>query len=159
MPSRRILTKSINELSKRWVKLTGDREDLLGMCSISSCALYQAMIVNDMAYDSDYSPELVWGCNDEVGSHCWVSSSGKIYDPTFGQFYKNCPIYIGPSTPLHELFLYRREINSLSDFYTWEEHQTPSQGKINWFLDRLFSNDIITKNRQKYFTFKKEFAH
>jgi hypothetical protein len=158
MYGRRELTKTVHDLSIRWSYISNMRPDLVGICPIASCVLYQAMSIIDRIYHSTYHPHIFWGRSKNNASHCWVESGERVYDPTFIQFAELCPIYIGPITEAHEPFLHDvKEITSLSDFRSWDEWQAPTQKRMNWFLHNLFQRDKnVMKNRNGNFTFNIE---
>lgn len=155
MYGRRDLTKTVHDLSIRWAYISAMREDLVGVCPIASCTLYQAMCIIDENYNMNYNPKVIWGRTKNNASHCWVESGDRVYDPTFLQFADKCPIYIGPISEAHEQFLYDvKEVQSLNNFVSWLDSQRPTQSRINWFLHNIFNKDKkVMKNRKENFTF------
>lgn len=170
MPSRRHLTQIVHALSKEYVRIEKSKncgvnlgDNLCGMCAIASSALFQSFLINDQLFNSKFKPELVFA-RGSAWSHCWVESGGKIYDPTFKQFSPYIKsIHIGDYTDKHKGYTKLSKIRNMGDFFTWDEPQVPTQSKVDWFLERIFttqelrvSNKVQTKifsNKSKYFKF------
>jgi len=168
MPSRRELTQIIHGLAIEYGKANtyGGRpfpEDMCGLCSIASAALFQSFLINDQLHRSKYKPVFIYGTGF-MSSHCWVESDGKVYDPTFKQFGLGHNVYIGNKTVKHEEYAVKTKIvTQIEDLGCWHNDQRPTQERINWFLDRVFLKEdlrlsdkikkTIFSNREKYFSF------
>ena len=96
MASKRELTKKISELALEFAQKESRSLDLCGLCAIASAALYQAMLINNQLFGSNYEPNFIYGkdCYARY-SHCWVECDNKVYDPTWRQFDFRQSYYIG----------------------------------------------------------------
>jgi hypothetical protein len=137
----RQLARKVHATAIEYAKENGMRDDLVGMCLISSTVLY--ILMKSYGYNAILKhgkTEKVKGLDEEYAyNHCWVELNNKIYDVTFKQFDKNNPLFIGEKTPYHEAFKYVKDVEELDCFYGWAHEQIPFQFRIDWFLDRILN--------------------
>ena len=137
--SAKKLTIRAYHLAKDYAKQNGMPESLVGVCAISSVALYLALKVYG------YKPKLQWGktkrCinTGQTHHHVWVYLDDKVHDPTFQQFDEDSTIFIGPPTPYHEAFTEIVEVEKLDSFMTWDDKQMPTNERVMEFASKLIA--------------------
>lgn len=133
------LTVQAHILAKQFAKINGMRKDLVGLCAITTVSLYLTLKV--FGVEAVMKHGKTKPTDTGLFHHCWVEINGKVYDPTFLQFDRKNPVYIGNKTFVHDVFVDVEDIENLNIFSTWAEQQVPTNERLEWFTLRLLKDN------------------